>query len=108
MTTKFLKDEIINHYGVPNCVFTNNDGEWVVEFDINACKIYGIIHQYMAPQWPHCNGMVECMIKTLKCRFMVMISLTKNFNSWDTQLQRVLFGYKGGIQASFKFSPLQL
>lgn len=37
-----------------------------------------------------------------------MSSLTKHFNSWDIQLQRVLFGCKCGIQAKTIFSPLSI
>jgi hypothetical protein len=37
-----------------------------------------------------------------------MSSLTKHFNSWDTQLQRVLFGCKCAIQAKTILFPLSI
>jgi hypothetical protein len=37
----------------------------MAKFDL-MCKKYGIIHQFIAPQWLQRNGMVEMMIKTLK------------------------------------------
>jgi hypothetical protein len=64
-TAKFLEDDIICKYGVPKFVLTDNGGEWAVEFDV-MCKDYGICHQHTAPQWPYCNGMVECLINTIK------------------------------------------
>jgi hypothetical protein len=37
----------------------------MAKFDM-ICKNFGITHQFITPQWPHYNGMVERMIKTLK------------------------------------------
>ncbi len=49
-TVRFLEEEIICRFGVPIFIFTNNGGEWMVEFDL-MCKKYGITHQFIAPQW---------------------------------------------------------
>jgi hypothetical protein len=50
-TTKFLEDDVIFRYEVPQFVLTNNGGEWAAEFD-TMCNDYGIHHQHTAPQWP--------------------------------------------------------
>jgi transposase-like protein len=42
-TTRFLEEEIICRFGVPKFIFTDNGGEWMVEFDLMSKK-YGIIH----------------------------------------------------------------
>jgi hypothetical protein len=47
---RFLEEEIICRFGVPRFIFTDNGGEWMVEFDL-MCKKYGITHQFIAPQW---------------------------------------------------------
>jgi hypothetical protein len=70
-------------FGVPRFIFTNNGGEWMVEFDL-MCKKYGITHQFTAPQWFQCNGMVVKMIKTLKNGLFV-VSFT-DLDNWDLQL----------------------
>jgi hypothetical protein len=59
---------------VPKFIFIDNGGEWLAEFDM-MCKKYGIIHQFIAPQWPQCNEMVERMIKTLKSGLFVVSSI---------------------------------
>jgi transposase InsO family protein len=77
---KFLEEEIICRFGVPKFIFTDNGGEWMAKFDL-MCKKYGITHQFTAPQWPQCNGMVERMIKTLKNGLSVVSST--GLDNWD-------------------------
>jgi hypothetical protein len=77
---RFLEEEIICRFGVPRFILTNNGGEWMAEFDL-MCKKYGITHQFTAPQWPQCNGMVEKMIKTLKNGLSVVSSI--DLDNWD-------------------------
>jgi hypothetical protein len=104
---KFLEDEIICRYGVPKFVLTDNGGEWAVEFDI-MCADYAIQHQRTAPQWLQCNGMAECIIKTIKHGITVLAANPANMNCWDELLAKVLFGYRCGIQSSTKFSPFTI
>jgi len=105
--SRFLEDDIICRYGVPKFVLVDNGGEWATEFDV-MCKDYGIHHQHASPQWPQCNGMVECLIKTIK-HGITMLSITpKNVNYWDDELAKVMFGYRCGIQTNTKFSPFMI
>jgi hypothetical protein len=69
--------EVICRFGVSKHVLTNNEGEWVVDFD-QLCKNYGIIHQYITPQWPKCNGMVERLVKTLKHGLTILFTTSKH------------------------------
>ncbi len=71
-TAKILEEKIICRFGVSKYVLTDNGGKWMAKFDM--CKIFGITHQFIAPQWPCCNGMVERMIKTLKHVFTIVSS----------------------------------
>ncbi len=106
-TARFLEDDIICKYGVPKFVLIDNGGEWVAEFDV-MCNDYGIQHQHTAPQWPQCNGMAECLIKTIKHGITVLAATPKNVNCWDKHLAKILFGYRCGIQAITKFSPFMI
>jgi len=106
-TARFLENDIICRYGVPKFVLTDNGGEWAAEFDV-MCKDYGIHHQHTTPQWPQCNGMVECLIKTIKHGIMVLSAIPENANCWDEHLAKVMFGYRCGIQSSTKFSPFMI
>jgi hypothetical protein len=60
------------------------------EFDV-LCQDYGIVHQFITSAWPQCNGMVECLIQTIKHGLIVMSLI--NTQGWDDQLPKVLFGY---------------
>jgi hypothetical protein len=74
---KFLEDDLICRYGVPRFVLTDNGGEWGAEFDV-MCKDYAIQHERTSPQWPQCNGMAECMIKTIKHGITVLAANPAN------------------------------
>jgi hypothetical protein len=45
---RFLEEKIIHIFGVPRFIFTDNGGEWMVEFNL-MCKEYGNIHRFTAP-----------------------------------------------------------
>ncbi len=106
-TAKFLEDDVICRYGIPKFVLTDNGEEWAAEFDV-MCKDYDIQHQHTAPQWPQCNGMVECLIKTIKHGITILFTKPENIDCWDEQLAKVMFGYRCGIQANTKFSPFMI
>jgi hypothetical protein len=88
--TKFLQDEVICKYGVPKYILINNANEWMKEF-AKIYQNYGITHQFIALAWPQCNGMVECLIKTIKHQLTVMVAT--NIHDWDLVLLIILFGY---------------
>jgi len=72
-TTKFLEDEIICRYGVLKYILTDNGIEWMKEF-VEIYQNYGITHHFTTLAWPQCNGMVECLIKTIKHGLIVMVA----------------------------------
>jgi transposase-like protein len=76
---RFLEDDVICRYRVPEFVLTDNGGEWAAEFDA-MCKDHGIHHQHTAPQWSQCNGMVERLIKTIKHGITILSVAPENAN----------------------------
>jgi hypothetical protein len=104
---KFLKDDVICRYGVPRFVLTDNGGEWAVEFDA-MCNDYMIHHQHSTLQWPQCNGMAECLIKTIKHGVTILSAAPDSANCWDEKLSKVMFGYRCGIQSNTKLSPFMI
>jgi hypothetical protein len=107
IASRFLEDDIICRYGVPKFVLTDNGGEWAAKFEV-MCKDYGIQHQRTVPQWPQCNGMAERMIKTIKHGIIVLAATPTNVDCWDEHLAKIMFGYRCGVQARTKFSPLMI
>ncbi len=100
--TRFLEDKIICQFGVPKYVFIDNGSEWMKEFDV-LCQDYDVIHHFIAPAWPQCNGMIERLIQTIKHGLTILSST--NIHGWDFQLPRILFGYCCGVQANTRYSP---
>jgi len=93
-TAKFLEDEVMCRYGMPKYILTNNSSEWMKEFT-EIYHNYGIMHHFTTPAWPQCNGMVECLIKTIKHGLMIMAAT--NIQDWDSLLPQIFFGYWCGI-----------
>jgi hypothetical protein len=52
--------------------------------------------------------MAERMIKTIKHGITILVANPANVDCWDEQLDKILFGYRCGIQASTKFSPFMI
>ncbi len=102
---KPLENDVICRYGVPKFVLIDNDREWAAKFNV-MCKDYGIQHQHIAPQWPQCNGMAKHLIKTIKHGITILFTTPESIDCWDEHLAKVMFGYRCGIQANTKFSPL--
>ncbi len=48
------------------------------------------------------------MIKTIKHGITILVANPANVDCWDEQLDKILFGYRCGIQASTKFSPFMI
>jgi hypothetical protein len=90
---------------VPKYILIDNGNEWMKEFT-KICQNYGITHQFTAPTWLQCNGMVERVIKTIKHELTVMVAT--NIHDWDLLLARIFFGYRCGIQANTKYSPFMV
>ncbi len=98
---RFLEEEIICRFGVPKYIFTNGS-EWMKEFDA-LCQDYSIINQFTTPAWPQCNGMVEHLIQIIKHGLTILSST--NIQEWHTQLPKILFRYRCGVQANTRYSP---
>ncbi len=64
-------------------ILTYNGSEWMKEF-VEICQNYGIMHRFIALAWPQYNGMVECLIKTIKHGFTIMVAT--NVQNWDSLL----------------------
>ncbi len=73
---------MICRFGVPKFVFIDDGRERAIEFGV-MCKDYNIQHQHTAPQWPQCNGMVECLIKTIKHGITILFATPENIDCWD-------------------------
>jgi len=62
---KFLKDNILSRFGVPNKFITNNGSIVIGSKFIEFCGQYGIIMGQYSNYYPQGNGLVESTNKTL-------------------------------------------
>jgi len=52
--------------------------------------------------------MAECLIKTIKHGITMLSTTTENWDFWDEQLAKVMFGYICEIHANIKFFPFMI
>jgi hypothetical protein len=52
--------------------------------------------------------MAKRPIKTIKHGITILVATPENVECWDEHLAKVMFGYRCGIQANTKFSPVMI
>ena len=101
----FFLANIISRHGVPQTVVSDNGREFDGEFTKVLEDSY-IEHRHSSPNHPQTNGLVERFNQTL--RRAIQRSIQDNQADWDLHVDKVLFGYRIGIQASTAYSPFEL
>ena len=88
----FLRQEILNTFGIPGCVMSDNGAHFAATYVKEFAEASGFKWKFVSAYNPRGNGKVERMIGTLK------VSLKKTClesqTDWDTKLPRILNGYR--------------
>ena len=100
----FFLTNIVSRHGVPQTVVSDNGAEFDGEFSrlLEDCNIE---HRHSSPNHPQTNGLVERFNQTLRKALQKSIKQDKD---WDLHLNKILFGYRIGMQASTQHSPFEL
>ena len=100
----FFLTNIISRHGAPQTVVSDNGREFDGEFAKLLEDCY-IEHRHSSPNHPQTNGLVERFNQTLH---QALLKSVKGQSDWDQHLNKVLFGYRIGMQATTKYSPFEL
>ena len=100
----FFLSDIISRHGAPQTVVSDNGREFNGEF-LRLLEDCHIEHRHSSPNYPHTNGLVERFTQTLR---QALQKSVKDHKDWDLHLNKVLFDYRIGMQASTQCSPFEL
>ena len=106
ITIMFLKDDLINKYGVPLGWLTDQGRNFESEIFINFCKEFSIKKLRTTGYHPQCNGLVERTIRTLKQMICAFVNV--KHDDWDLVLSDVVFTYNNNIHSSTGYAPNEI
>ena len=103
-TISFLQD-LINHYGLPQTIQTDNGKNFVSQQFKDFTKKYTIRHVTSALYNPKAQGLVERTNRTLSDRLRIY---TKDSSEWDTKLGTIVFAINTNVNKITKETPFYL
>jgi hypothetical protein len=103
---KFLYEEIILPFGLPQTLLTDRGSHFVNEFIGELNEILNIKHLLTTPYHPQTNGMTERYNQTL-CRALARMA-DETREDWDRYLPAAVFAYRVRKHTATGTSPFEL
>ena len=105
MVARFLKQNIICHYGVPGEHITNNGANLNGKMIQQLCQQFKIEHRNSVPYRPQVNGAVEAINNNIK---KTMVKMTDTYKDWHKYLLFALCAYCTFVRTSAGVTPYSL
>ncbi|PKI60836.1 hypothetical protein CRG98_018767 [Punica granatum] len=102
---RFLKHDIIAHYGVPVTLITDNAKNLNNKLIDELCAQFRIQHRNSSPYRPQMNGAVEAANKNIK---KIIGKMMVNYKDWHKMLSFVLLAYQRSIRSSTEATSYSL
>ena len=93
---RFIENNIICWYGVPQEIISNNGSHFKGEVRI-IMELYKIEHHKSTPYRPLTNGAIEAANKNIK---NILAKMVVTYKDWAEKLPFALWGYRTSICAS--------
>ena len=93
---KFIRNNIICHYGVPNEVISDNGSHFKKEV-IDLLEKYNVAFHNSSTYRPQTNGAVEAATKNIK---HILQKMVETYRDWPDKLPFALWGYRTSIRTS--------
>jgi transposase InsO family protein len=103
---KFLKDNILSRFGVPDKFITDNGSIFIGSKFTEFCGEYGIIMGQSSNYYPQGNGLAESTNKTLVQ--ILKKTIDKNQRNWHLKLTDALWESRMTPKDSTGMSPYTL
>ena len=105
-TAKALMSAIVNRFGMPRVIISDNGPNFASKLFAELCKSVGTKHKFSTPYHPQTSGLTERMNRSL-------IAILRNYindghDNWAEMLEYVAFAYRGSVHASTMESPYYL
>jgi ribonuclease HI len=102
---KFIKNNLICRYGVPNEIITDNGTNLTAKKVDDLCKQFKIMHHRSSPYRPQMNGAVEAANKIL---VRIIEKMVVSHRDWHEMLPYALWAYRTSIRTSTGATPYSL
>jgi len=101
---RFIENDIIYRYGVPQEINSNNALHFEGEVRI-IMELYNIKHHKSSPYRPQTSGAVEAANKNIK---NILTKIVVTYKDWTEKLPFALWGYRTSIHASTRATAYSL
>ena len=91
MVVRFIKNNLICHYGVPSKIITDNGSNLNNKMMKEKCEEFKIEHHNSSPYRPKMNGAVEAANKNIK---KIIQKMVVTYKDWHEMLHFALHGYR--------------
>uniref|UniRef100_A0A2N9GA71 Integrase catalytic domain-containing protein n=1 Tax=Fagus sylvatica TaxID=28930 RepID=A0A2N9GA71_FAGSY len=95
--TRFVKNNIICRYGMPEMLITDNASNLNNRMMDQLCQQFKIQHHNSAPYRPKMNGAVEAANKNVK---KILSKMTETYKDWHEHLPYALCAYRTSVRTS--------
>ncbi|XP_024634522.1 uncharacterized protein [Medicago truncatula] len=105
VVVRFIKNNIISRYGVPNRIITDNGTNLNNNMMKELCDDFKIQHHNSSPYRPQMNGAVEAANKNIK---KIIQKMVVTYKDWHEMLPYALYGYRTSVRTSTGATPFSL
>ena len=105
VAARFLKHNIIFHYGVLGELITDNGTNLNGKMIQQLCQQFKIEHKNSIPYHPQMNGVVEAANKNIK---KIFVKITDTYKDWHEYLLFALCAYRTSVRTSTGATPYSL
>jgi hypothetical protein len=104
--TFFIFNQIIVGFGILSEIVPDHGSHFQNEMMEEIPSKLGFKHGHYSPYYPHKNGQVEAINKSLKTILQKIVSQSKF--DWHIMLYPALWAYQTSVKTATRFSPFQL
>jgi len=105
VVVRFIKNNIICRYGVPNKIITDNGTNLNNKMMKELYDDFKIEHHNSSPYRPQMNGAVEAANKNIK---KIVQKMVVTYKDWHEMLPYALYGYRTSVRTSTGATPFSL
>ena len=105
VVTKFIRNNIVCRYGLPEQIITDNAANLNNKMMSNLCEKFRIKHHNSTPYRPKMNGAVEAANKNIK---NIIRKMTVTYKDWHEKLPYALHAYRTSVRTSTGATPFSL
>ena len=105
VVVKFIKNQLICRYGVPDKIITDSGSNLNNKMMKELCSEFKIAHHNSSPYRPKMNDAIEAANKNIK---KIIQKMVVTYKDWHEMLPFALHGYRTSVRTSTGATPFSL